>query len=748
MSNELLASKIRIEEEEPSLRQISAVPTAVVGFVGVTEKGPVGVRTLCQSPDEYKKIFGSDVADGDVCAAQRGFFENGGTTLYVVRTVHYTDPADPLTKTSLAATLALVTAAVAASAGVSTAATLGTYNLEPADTLSVSIDAGAPAVATFTATAAARQCANAETYVLANNGTLTVAIDGGAVQTITFLTAQFVAIALATAEEVAAVINGALVGAQATVTSGGTKVTITSDKRGTASSVNVTGGTSNGALGFVVGAIAGTGNVANIDAVTASEVCTIGQAAVAGSTWTFVGGYPKITSNTTGALSSVLVQAVSTADTAIGFDNATHLGSTGAAVPTVTVDALYDGTYANSVTIKIAAATSGDADRFNLQVIKSGVILESFANLSMDPADARYLETLVNDTGAGSQYVTVTDLLAAVPSPNNKPVAGTFGPLTGGSDGLVGIVDNDFLGGSGTNGKTGLRALDLVGDLTLVAIPGKATSAIHNGMISYCETTRSKSVFAVFDPPALSSAQSIVTYVKTTAALLNLSEFAAMYWPRVKVLNPNVAVFGKTADGNITVPPSGHICGVMARTDARREGGVYDPPAGIELGILLGVLGFETDECLDEEKRDLVYPARINPLTTDTGLPRFIDGTKTLKENGNFPSVAERRGVIFIEQSIKGGLQFARHKNNDEILRSRAKRTVDGFLTTQMNNGAFRSKNPALAFFSDFGEGLNTPAVIFSGKLIGRIGLATQKPVDFVILSFSQDTRAFDNAAG
>jgi phage tail sheath protein FI len=61
-----------------------------------------------------------------------------------------------------------------------------------------------------------------------------------------------------------------------------------------------------------------------------------------------------------------------------------------------------------------------------------------------------------------------------------------------------------------------------------------------------------------------------------------------------------------------------------------------------------------------------------------------------------------------------------------------------------MRNGAFRSKDPATAFFVDFGTGLNTPAVIFANKLIGRVGLATQKPVDFVILRFSQDTRAFD----
>ena len=41
------------------------------------------------------------------------------------------------------------------------------------------------------------------------------------------------------------------------------------------------------------------------------------------------------------------------------------------------------------------------------------------------------------------------------------------------------------------------------------------------------------------------------------------------------------------------------------------------------------------------------------------GLPRYIDGSRTLKGDGNFPYIAERRGVIFIERSLKQGLQLA-----------------------------------------------------------------------------------------
>lgn len=106
--------------------------------------------------------------------------------------------------------------------------------------------------------------------------------------------------------------------------------------------------------------------------------------------------------------------------------------------------------------------------------------------------------------------------------------------------------------------------------------------------------------------------------------------------------------------------------------------------------------------------------------------------------------MAERRGAIFIEQSVKSGLQFARHQNNNESLRETVSRTVTAFLLLQMKDGAFRTNNPNTAFFVDFGEALNPPSVQFAGRLIGRIGIATNKPAEYIILRFSQDTRALE----
>lgn len=747
MAGELLASKTVVREESPGARQIRGVRTSILGLVGVTERGPVGVATRISSVNEYRKVFGGYHASAYVPQAVDAFFGNsaGAGELWVTRVVHYTDPTTPSSKTSAKATKMLQTAASAPTYGEVQGSVAEPFVLTHGNTIIVSVDGGGNLTATISAVAALRDSGNG-TFDLANNETLTVSVNGGPVQTITFVTGNFANIDAATAAEVAAVINGQLVGASASVQ--GSAVRITSDRKGTGSGINVTGGTANVALGFTTGNVAGSGNVANVDAVTAAEVKTIVEAAVAGVTVTPTAGKVYIRTNTAGAGGSVLVVSTSTADDELGLDNATHTGLAGTAVNTLQLTGKDDGAFANSLTVKVLAASSGEAARFNLQVLRSGVIVETFANLSMDDTDARYVETIINHTTNGSNYIAAIDQDAAVPAPNDRPANVTTTAFSGGSDGLSGLVDADFIGaeGSGTD-RTGLRCLDFVADLSLLAVPGRATAAVHVAMLTYCETTRSGTVFAVLDPPADTSAAGMVTYVESTASLINLSEYGAIYWPRLKVANPSTSIFGNGE--TITTPPSGMICGVYARTDASRDGGVYVPPAGTVVGRLFGVLGLETDEVLDEKKRDLIYPKRINPLVTSRNKPYFIDGVYTLRENGNFPTIAERRGVIFIEGSIKEGMEDSRHANNDEdgTLRGSLERQADAFLRTQTKNGAFRSKDPAKAFFVDYGNALNPVSEVLALKVNGRIGLATQKPAEFIVLTFGPITGAEESAS-
>lgn len=736
----LLSSKVAIEEEEPKVRPITAVQTSIVCVVGVTERGPLSTPTLVTSFDEYEDYFGGFTANSHVAHAAAGFFENEGQFLYVIRVVHYTDITSASSNTSAAATRTLQTAATGPTAGSVTGTETETFSLVDGDTIVIDVDGVGDDTATFNAAAAVATSSNPENYALVNGQTLTFEVNGVA-QSVEFLTAEFVAIGAATALEVAAVINAKATGIQASGATG--SIVLTTDLVGSSASIDTFGGTAAATIGFASPAqdAVGSGDALDASAVTVAELKTLIEGDIAGLTVSSVAGAVKISSNTTGVLSTIVVNATSTLDTKLGIDNATHTGTTGAAVDTLKIDGKTTGTYANSITILIAAATDGESDHFNLTVLVSGAIAEEFPNLSMIDTADRYVEDVINATdGTGSNLIAATDLDAAT---TQRPANGTSSALSGGSDGLVGLVDADF--GTSSSAVIGLQSLNTIQDVNVLIIPGQATSAVQNGMITYCESTRNGSMFAILDAPQSSTYTSVVTYFETTAALLGLSEFGAAYWPWVKVQNPSSAIFG--SGETITVSPVGHIAGVFARTDASTEGGVYKPPAGIEDGILRGVLGFETDQVFDEAKRDFVFPKRINILTSFPGSPRHIDGSRTLKSNGNFPYVAQRRGAIFIEQSIKNGIEFARNKNNTPALRRSVERTVRAFLISQMRAGAFASQNPDTAFFVDFSDKLNTAAVVNAGKLIGRVGLAFNTPAEFVIVRFSKDTRALVEAA-
>lgn len=854
MSNALLSSKIVVTEEPPRISSVTALPTAVLGMVGIAERGPIGVATLVTSFEEWAEKFGGYTLDTrDTVAAVEGFFEEGGQFLWFVRTVRYTDINDVNSIEALTSTGNVNTGAAVAAPPTILGNLTGPFALVNGDTLVVSVDGGGNQTSTFNVTNAAITSGNAgpfdfkvqasvtssntETFALTDGWTLTISVDGETAQTATFNTADFSNIALATAAEIAAVINtdvndvlatdvgGAVVitntrtvvGGRSINVTGGTAaatigftpgavngygsgdtitlqldgadnltftileadyadlnaataaeliaaingqltdvtasgdLTLTNNRGGgTSYSIEVTGGTVDSTvLNFAGGAVNGSGDAADSQAVTVAELETLFEADIVGIAVTNVGGAAQLAGVSNGSAFTLQVQAASTLDTKLGLSNLLATGTDAAtATLTLVASAKDPGAYGDDLVLRVADATSGVAEEFDLFILEDGVIKEQFNNLTMDDtALTNYVEDVVNaaPTNGGSNLMQLTDQDAGLGSALlDRPANGDY-TLAGGDDGLTNIGDVHFIGSS--IAKNGLRALDDAGDVTLLAVPARATAAVHNAMLTYAEVTRNGSMFAVLDPPSGLTAQEMVTYTEQTALLVEASEFGAIYFPRVKVLNPNATLFG--TDDSITVPPSGHICGVMARTDAKQPGGVYQPPAGLMNGRFTTVTGLEilpgeeVSETFDENKRDLIYPKRINPLLEDTG-GRTIDGVRTLKSTDNFPTVAERRGAIFIEQSLKNALKPAKFRNNDDTLRAEVTRTSEKFLLDQMRVGAFRTKNPKTAFSVDFGEGLNPVSVQFAGQLIGRIGLATQKPAEFIILKFTQDTRALE----
>ena len=187
------------------------------------------------------------------------------------------------------------------------------------------------------------------------------------------------------------------------------------------------------------------------------------------------------------------------------------------------------------------------------------------------------------------------------------------------------------------------------------------------------------------------------------------------------------------ASRHVSVSPVGFVAGVIARLAAAHPGGVYEIPAGIEDAQLQGVVGFDNPDCLDEAKRDIVYPARINPLTTGDGLPYYIDGSQTLKGDGNCPWVSHRRGMSYIERALERQLQYVRHKAMNSALEARVYRETKSFLTREMENGAFASLKPHEAFRLDVRHQRS------KRQIQVLVGLAFAEPAEFVWLSVSVD---------
>lgn len=392
---------------------------------------------------------------------------------------------------------------------------------------------------------------------------------------------------------------------------------------------------------------------------------------------------------------------------------------------TLVATAAGPGTWANyssptGLRVLIKAASSGDATEFNLEVEQDNVVVEQFPNLTRTTTASNYAVTVVNK---GSNLVTL-----AAGAGTGRPANANLS-LAGGTA----VTES-----AATIEVAGLAAFDTVNPTILIAPDSSATST-HNALITYAETTRNREMWAILDPPSGQTASGAVT---AFTAVSPTSEQSAAYWPRIVIPNPSTRAFG-TVD-RITIVPSGAISGMVARNDANTLEGPWRQPAGVEDGRLFGIIDVETTDVLKEAQRDLVFPKRINPITFLSGYGFFVDGARNLKGDGNFPSAGERRGVSFVEKTLKSGLQFARHKNNTRELRDTVNRIIRAFLIEQMRRGAFASREPAKAFFVDTSDALNTASVIAQGKLIVRVGMATNKPAEFIVIRIAQDTRAID----
>lgn len=80
-----LSPGVYVEERSTGPKPIAGLPTSVAAIVGKTEKGPMMDAVRLSSWNDYLDRFGGYLDDSYTAESAFGFFENGGTALWVVR---------------------------------------------------------------------------------------------------------------------------------------------------------------------------------------------------------------------------------------------------------------------------------------------------------------------------------------------------------------------------------------------------------------------------------------------------------------------------------------------------------------------------------------------------------------------------------------------------------------------------------------------------------------------------------------
>jgi phage tail sheath protein FI len=381
-------------------------------------------------------------------------------------------------------------------------------------------------------------------------------------------------------------------------------------------------------------------------------------------------------------------------------------------------------------------AGAAGAQDYTLRVYEDGALREEISGLQFSGKSPRTVERTVNDR---SKFVRVElRPQQGVALGERAPAAGRY-PLEPAAPKTVAVTPADLEGSVAD--RTGYQGLAIADQVTMVAIPDLVTVAtgqdgaldeetflaVQKQLVDWCEASHTR--MAILDPPPGLNATRALEW---RSRLGRDSAFAALYYPNVVVPNPLARPGATNGERFLTVPPSGHVAGVWARTDGAR--GVWKAPAN---EAVRGIVRLETEVTSGEQ--DLLNPDGVNCIRSFGSYGTKIWGARTLaKTDPSWRYVNVRRLFNYIEESIRRGTQWAVFEPNDRDLWERVKRNISSFLRGLWMQGALVGGTAEQAFYVLCDESNNPQSSVDEGKLIVEVGIAPSKPAEFVIFRVSQ----------
>ena len=387
------------------------------------------------------------------------------------------------------------------------------------------------------------------------------------------------------------------------------------------------------------------------------------------------------------------------------------------------------------------------------------VILETFANVSLDPEQDNYVAKVIGDTyhqvqtdsdgnnyvqAIGeypnvSKYVYVSSVVSPTPNyfdneGNAKDAytgsipqvgSGSFlqatGEVTGSAPAL--FFDDIDTNTQGLTADCYDVALDLLKNkdeyqYNVITAPGLLHDEHTNQVNTLIQNTQDRGdAIAVVD---LIKYGSLISATTTQASGIN-SSYAASYWPWCQIVNPNTGKMN-------WVPASTLIPGVYAFNDNASE--PWFAPAGINRGGLTQVI--RPERKLQRADRDTLYEANVNPIANFPANGTVVFGQKTLQKKA---SALDRVNVRRLLIALKG---YIGQVANNLVFEQNTAATRNSFLA-QVNPylESVQQRQGVYAFKVVMDDSNNTPDVIDRNQLVGQIYIQPTRTAEFIILDFN-----------
>ena len=345
---------------------------------------------------------------------------------------------------------------------------------------------------------------------------------------------------------------------------------------------------------------------------------------------------------------------------------------------------------------------------------------------------------------ASDAFPNVTFTLTGL-APLNMPTAGdvdinvsryslgtsvAFAAQSGGVRGSDGIPPNgaSYLGNPAL--KTGIHALLDVDLFNILCIPGTPRlipaeqAPVIQAAIALCVAERA---FFIIDPPTDATRTSIVGW----ATNLSTDRNAAIYYPRIMAADP-------LDDFRVrSMPASGAVAGVMARTDAER--GVWKAPAGTD-AVLRGTQGLV--EVLTDMENGVLNQQGVNALRSFPVYGRVVWGARTRRgadqQADEYKYIPIRRLALYLEETLYRNTQWVVFEPNDEPLWAQIRLNVGAFMQDLFRRGAFQGSSPDKAFLVKCDGETTTQYDIDRGIVNILVAFAPLKPAEFVVIQIQQ----------